>query len=405
MQNGTQQYDVLCFGGGDWWYHNQAHIDMQIMRRFAKNRTVVYVNSLVVQKPKITQGRKFVAKCLRKAKSIFTGLKKTDAGFWAYSPVSLPLHHIRWARFLNENIVRWQIRHIMRKLTFNDPIIWVACPAACDIALSLKKSKLVYQRADRWEEFPNVDKQVVCEYDHKLKSEADLTIFVSESLYAQESALCRNAVYLDHGVDYEMFAKAEQDLRIPSEMNRIRKPVIGFFGGIDEHTFDILFMEKVIKLLPEMSFVFIGKASIDCSGLIAQKNVFLLGQKPYEEIPHYGKCFDAAIMPWRQNRWIQACNPVKLKEYLALGKPVVTTPFAELQKYHEVAYEAQTPEQFVTCIKKALQENCPDRIAARRRKVMQSTWDSKAEMVLTALFGSLPSDYNKEFKLAGGALK
>jgi glycosyltransferase involved in cell wall biosynthesis len=188
-------------------------------------------------------------------------------------------------------------------------------------------------------------------------------------------------------------------------MKRIRKPVIGFFGGIDEHTFDILFMEKVIKLLPEMSFVFIGKASIDCSGLIAQKNVFLLGQKPYEEIPHYGKCFDAAIMPWRQNRWIQACNPVKLKEYLALGKPVVTTPFAELQKYHEVAYEAQTPEQFVTCIKKALQENCPDRIAARRRKVMQSTWDSKAEMVLTALFGSLPSDYNKEFKLAGGALK
>jgi len=91
-------------------------------------------------------------------------------------------------------------------------------------------------------------------------------------------------------------------------------------------------------------------------------------------------------MPWRHNRWIETCNPIKLKEYLALGKPVVSTPFTELQKYQDVVYQADTPEEFAECIEKALAENCPERIAARRKKVETSTWDSKAKFVLNKLF-------------------
>ena len=67
-----------------------------------------------------------------------------------------------------------------------------------------------------------------------------------------------------------------------------------------------------------------GKASSDCDNLAALDNVYMLGQKPYELVAHYGKAFDVCLMPWQQNDWIQACNPVKLKEYLALGKPIVT---------------------------------------------------------------------------------
>ena len=86
--------DVLCFGGEDWWYHNRGHIDMQLMRRFAALGTTLYINSMVMQKPKFSQGRAFVRKAVRKAKSIFNGLKKTDADLWVYSPFFLPVHHI-----------------------------------------------------------------------------------------------------------------------------------------------------------------------------------------------------------------------------------------------------------------------------------------------------------------------
>jgi glycosyltransferase involved in cell wall biosynthesis len=379
---------VICFGGEDWWYHNRGHIDMQLMRRFSRLGTTVYINSIVMQKPNLAQGRKFIQKLYRKAGSIFTGLRRTEAGFWVYSPFSLPVQHISWLRPFNELVMRIQIAIVRRRLRLRNPIVWVACPAACDVAVKMKKAKLIYQRTDRFEEFPNVDAETVKQFDRKLKSSADMTVFVNKTLFEEESGQCRKAVYLDHGVDYDMFASAGKDTNKPADIADIPKPVIGFYGGFAEHTTDISLLEKVVDLLPEMSFVFVGRASSDCSRLMLAKNVRMLGQKPYEQIPHYGKCFDVAIMPWRQNRWIRACNPIKLKEYLALGKPIVSTPFNELDKYLDVVYEARTAEDFARAIEKALAEDNPERIAARRIRVMNDSWDSKAQKVIDELYAN-----------------
>lgn len=386
FKDAIEGIDVLCFGGEDWWYHNRGHIDMQLMRRFAKMGTTLYVNSIVMQKPKLTRGSKFVERLMRKTKSILTGLKSSDVGFWVYSPFTLPVHHLAWARPLSEILVRCQVSHVIRKLCLKNPIIWVACPAACDTAIKMKRTLLVYQRTDRYEEYPNVDRATIRRYDRKLKAVADLTVFVNSTLYSTESGQCKKAIYLDHGVDFGMFASSWDNVEIPSDIQKIKRPIVGFFGGIDDHTSDIAFVEKVVALLPEISFVFIGNVSSDCSRLMSKENVWMLGQKVYEQIPYYGKCFDVAIMVWRQNLWIEGCNPVKLKEYLALGKPIVSTPFAELQKYLDVVYVAQTPKSFAKCIKKALSEDSPDLIAARRKRVEKASWNVKVELVLHELF-------------------
>lgn len=377
---------IICFGGEDWWYHNRAHVDMQLMRRFAQWGTTLYINSLVMQKPKLGQGRKFIQKLIRKAISIFTGLKKSDAGFWVYSPFSLPVHHIRWASRCNEILLRFQIEYVKRKLAMKNPIIWVACPAACPTALKLKPGTLVYQRTDRFEEFPGVDQEVISEFDRSLKAKADLTIFVNNTLYQEESKQCSRAFYLDHGVDYELFASADKSPYKPRDIADIPNPIVGFFGGIADHTTDINLIKNVVDLLPEMSFVFVGSVSDEFSTLMeSRKNVWILGQKSYEEIPHYGKLFSVAIMPWNQNEWIQACNPIKLKEYLALGKPIISTPFNELNKYRDVVYIAKTAQNFAEAIKKALAEDDPDLISVRRQKVSNTTWDSKAQIVIDTL--------------------
>jgi len=367
------EFDVICFGGEDWWYHNRGHTDMQLMRRFAVRGTVLYVNSIVIQKPNIRQGRRFLYRLYRKAKSIFTGLKKSGKGFWVYSPVSIPLHHISWAKALNEKLVRFQINRVMRKLAIRNPLIWVACPGACDIALRMKKSKLVYQRTDSFEDFPGVDFNTIREYN----------------LYEKELSQCKRAMYLDHGVDFEAFASAQQNPDKPPDIAGIQQPIVGYFGALDDHKLDIGFVERVVDLLPDVSFVFVGKASSNYSDLTVHDNVWLLGQKDYEQIPHYGKCFDVAIIPWRKNRWTEAANPIKLKEYLALGKPLVSTPaFTELQEYLDVVYRAETAEDFAECVMKALAENSPELIEARRNKVEKSSWNSKAQMVLEELFGT-----------------
>ncbi len=386
----SNNISFLCFGGEDWWYHNRGHIDMQLMRRFARKGTTLYINSVVMQKPSLKKniagGKSFTHKLIRKTKSIFRGLRKSETGFWVFSPLSLPVHHIAWLRVVNNIVVQLQMLTVMHWLKMRAPMVWIACPAACNVAIKMKKNKLVYQRTDLLEKYPNVEAEVIKQYDLALKANADLTIFVSEQLYEQEYAQCKKAIFLDHGVDFDVFATAQNDKEIPSDIRDMDRPIVGFFGGIDDHTSDIDLVKKVIDLLPEMSFVFIGNSSIDCGELLSKKNVRMLGQKPYEQIPHYGKCFNVAIMPWRQNRWIEACNPIKLKEYLALGKPVVSTPYTELQKYRDVVYQANTPEDFAACIKRALAEDSQERIAARRKKVETSTWDNKAELVLNELF-------------------
>jgi len=387
-----ERMDVICFGGEDWWYHNRGHIDMQLMRRFARLGTALYVNSVIMQKIGIGSGTRFAHKLIRKTKSILAGLKRSDAGFWVYSPLSLPVQHIGWLKPVNELMLCKQLSFVTRKLQMRDPLVWVACPAACDVAIDTRKVKLVYQRTDRFEEYPNVDIGVIRKHDQRLKARADLTVFVDRALYEEEASCCNAAMYLDHGVDYGLFAGLQNNKEIPADIEGIKRPIVGFFGGIDGHTSDIALLEKTTELLPEMSFVFIGKASVDCNGLLCKENVWMLGQKPYEQIPHYGECFDVAIMPWKQNRWIEACNPIKLKEYLALGKPVVSTPFAELNKYLDVVYVAKNPGDFAECIRKALAEDGPERVAARRKKVEKASWDSKAEQVLGLLFDNKKSN-------------
>ena len=380
--------DVICFGGEDWWYHNRGHIDMQLMRRFARIGTTVYVNSIVMQKPSLQEGKKFFQKVLRKAKSITKGLQKSDAGFWVYGAFSLPVHHIPWLRLINKVLLQLQLQRVIFQLGIQTPIVWVACPVACEVALKMKKIKLVYQRTDRFEEYPNVDTNTIRNYDRKMKTIADLTIFVNKMLFDTESVQCKKAIYVDHGVDFDFFSSAKDEKDIPNEMRDIKKPIVGFFGGIDNHTFDMGLIEKVVDLLPEMSFVFIGQASSDCSKLMSKKNVRMLGQKPYEQIPYYGMCFDVAIMPWRQNRWIEACNPIKLKEYLALGKPIVSTPFSELHRYRGVVYEAKTPREFAEYIKKAIVEDSPALAIVRCKKVEHASWENKADLIINELFGA-----------------
>lgn len=404
MVKDSKDISFLCFGGQDWWYHNRGHFDFQLMRRFAKKGTTLYINSLVIQKPKLSEGRKFIEKLVRKTKSIFRGLRKSDAGFWVYSPFLLPIHHITWMRPFNEKLLRFQLWFVMRKLDIRKPVVWVACPTACNVAANMEKSKLVYQRTDCFEAYPNVDVNMITAYDRTLKAESDLTLFVSNTLYRQECGQCKKAIFLDHGVDFDMFASAVQVQEEPLDIASVPKPIVGYFGALDEHKLDVDFIEKMADAQPEISFVFVGKASPVFSCLSEKKNVWLLGQKTYEQIPHYGKCFNVAMIPWRQNCWTKAANPIKVKEYLALGKPIVSTPvFSEIQKYSDVMYLADTPEEFAKCIEKALAEDNPERVAARSRKVQTSTWDSKAQIVLKELFNSNKSSaWRNKVKMVRG---
>lgn len=381
---------VVCFGGEDWWYHNRAHCDMQFMRQYARDARVLYVNSIVMRKPNLGEGRMFLRRLTRKLRSIGRGVVRVSDNFWVYSPITAPVHHLLFARSLNQAGLRTQIRMIARRAGFVRPIVWVNCPVAADTALALRHSALVYQRTDRYEEYPGVDRDAVLRCDQLLKQAADVTFFSNHGLYLEERESCRLAAYIDHGVDYERFANDESEL--PEELRDVPRPIAGFFGGMDAHTFDYPLMLDVVRRTPEISFVFVGNSSIDRSALKTCPNAFVIPQQPYERIPAFGRGFDVCLMPWNQNRWIAGCNPIKLKEYLALGKPIVSTPFPELERYEGLVLTARDHAEFAARVRQAAQLNDPTLADRQRAAVQSSTWTAKADRILRTLAGEPVDD-------------
>ncbi len=106
--------------------------------------------------------------------------------------------------------------------------------------------------------------------------------------------------------------------------------------------------------MPEATLLLIGDATGPIDELLALPNVVWLGFRPYEEIPAYGAIFDVALMPWLRNEWIAYANPIKLKEYLALGLPVVSTDFPEVRFYDDVVAIADDEADFVRLVREAL---------------------------------------------------
>ena len=217
--------------------------------------------------------------------------------------------------------------------------------------------------------------------DDQLAKSANLVLYVNTALWQQGLNVNKNSLLIGHGVDFDLFANAANSNHVPEDIAKIPTPIIGFFGDISDKTSDLALLEFAARKLPEMSFVFVGPVSADVSRLRQFANVHFLGPKPYAEIPFYGNRFDVAIMPWNKNRWIEFCNPVKIKEYLALGKPVVSTYYPEIEPYSDLVCVAKDYDAFVSCIRSAAQERDPAKQKDRRERVRNETWNSKVAQI------------------------
>lgn len=144
-------------------------------------------------------------------------------------------------------------------------------------------------------------------------------------------------------------------------------------------------LDKVIRSRPDYTFVLVGAMTREFETLLNHQNLIAIPRQPYHKIAQYGASFDVCIMPWLQNEWIQHCNPIKLKEYLALGKPIVSTPFPELKRYAELSYEASGAEAFAKAIDQALFDDSSILQQKRCQCAREHTWDAKYDQVINLL--------------------
>lgn len=376
---------VVWFAAQDWWYHNQAHSDFQLMQHAARDRPVLVVNSLGMRVPRKGVSAAPWRRIARKVRSTAKLLRRPDPGnpnYHVMSPVFIPAYgEGRVARF-SAWLVRGQVRLAGYLVGLGArPAVVVTIPTAWPVVEHLPHSTLVFNRSDRHSEFPEADGVTIRRLEDQLLERSDAVLYVSHELMRLDSATVGGRAYfLDHGVEIDHFT---QELPLPPEIARIPGPRVGFFGALDDFVVDIDLFRRTALELPHVSVVLIGDASADLTELLALPNVHWLGFQPYADIPGHGRGFDVALMPWLDNEWIRFANPIKLKEYLALGLTVVTTEYPEVEDYRDRVHVAARREDFPATVERALGERFDP--ARLRESVRSSSWAAKTRELLDLL--------------------
>lgn len=345
----------VCFAGQDWWYHNQAHSDFQLMRHVAEQRTVLVVNSVGLRMPVPGRSSDALAKIKRKLASVMRGVRAPLPElphFHVFTPLVLPLYGSASARNLNARLIRLQVSTVMSRLGLHRPVAVVTLPTAWDAVSLMDFSTVVYNRSDKHSAFAEGDSTLLAALEADLLCNAADVLYVSHELMLEERSVVGDRGHLlDHGIDVDHFRRRDD---VPADLAAIPSPRVGFIGGLDDFTVDFDLLERLAVELPDVSLVLIGPGSGGLERFDGLPNVHSLGSRPYADVPRYASGLDVAIMPWLDNEWIRHCNPLKLKEYLAMGLPVVTTDFPELRRYDGMVHVAADAADFVAQVRAEL---------------------------------------------------
>jgi GT2 family glycosyltransferase len=375
----------VCFSAQDWWYHNRAHSDFQLMRRVAERRTVLFVNSIGMRMPLPGRSPGALRRIVRKAASMAHRLQAPIPdvpGCHVLTPFLLPFYGSGVGRTVNAWAVRAQVARAGRTLGIDRPLVVATIPTAWEVVRRLPHRSLVFNRSDKHSAFGEADRAYIGSLEQALLEEADHVLYVSHELLAREAGTAGDrAHFLDHGVDLELF-RPRPESEEPADLRAIAHPRIGFFGGFDDYIIDFDLLEKLARELPDAQLVLIGDATCPMTRFEGLPNVHWLGHRPYEDIPRYGSGFDVALMPWLDNEWIRHSNPIKLKEYLALGLPVVSTDFPEAHHHTPWVSIAAGHDDFVARVRAALDDRDHVASARRRASVAGDSWDARSRELM-----------------------
>jgi glycosyltransferase involved in cell wall biosynthesis len=366
--------DMLCFSH-DW--NGDPLSKTHLMRLLARQNRVLWVNSIGYRAP--TASRRDAARAIRKVLAAVSPLRRPEPNLHVLSPLVIPIHGRPWARAFNRWFLGLQVRNAMRRLGFERPINWVFNPTAALTAGSLDEDLLIYYCVDEYAAFSGVPAGPLAALERELLVKADLVIASSERLRQSKSEVHPGTVLIRHGVDWHHFRRAlDPGTPIPADLAALPKPVLGYFGLIGSDWIDLGLLAHVARRLPHVSIAMIGNVTMDVSALRRFPNIHLLGHRRYADLPAYCRGFDAAMIPFPISEATLCANPLKAREYLAAGLPVISTAIPEVEALGSCRI-GRDPEEFAAQIDAAFDQPGPSR--ARSDSVRHESWESRLAQI------------------------
>ena len=245
-------------------------------------------------------------------------------------------------------------------------------------------TKILYDCVDEVSGFSDVaDVTRVLREERDLATNSSTVIVTSQALHQKLSKLNSNCFYVPNGAEVNHFLEATKVNENVPELEHLPHPIIGYHGAISDW-FDVELVCRLAEVHPEYSVLLIGPVNVGSEKFKKHPNIILLGVKKYEVLPKYLAYMDVCLIPFKINKLTLAVNPIKLYEYLAAGKPVVSTALPEVyNNTSEFVYVGRNEEDFIRKVEEAVDEpNKPGYEAMVARRIgfaEESSWDKRVE--------------------------
>ncbi|MBK8466530.1 MAG: glycosyltransferase [Chloracidobacterium sp.] len=366
--------DILCFAN-DW--SGDPLSKTHLMRVLAKDNRILWINAIANRMP--TTSPKDVSRIYKKLKAFTEPIHKVEPNIFVLNPLAFPSYGNKLILDINQKFLCHQVKKAMKRLQFENVVNMVFNPAAGMIAGQLGESKVIYYCVDEYTAFTGASRGLK-EIEDDLFRRADLVIVSAETLFESKKHFNPNTFVIRHGTDWHHFRTAlDPELPIPLDIADLPQPIIGFHGLLADWV-DYELIKKVAVHFKDGSVVLIGKTSVDARQKIKVladlPNIHMLGRKEYKELPAYCKAFDVALNPFEINELTLAANPLKVREYLAAGLPVVSTDIPEVRVLGD-SLVGTGHEDFICKIEQAIANPKPR--CEVSDAISDQSWESKVD--------------------------
>jgi glycosyltransferase involved in cell wall biosynthesis len=386
-----RNHDIVCVGFSDWQTDlltNQQHL---LVRAAAENR-ILFVESLGLRRPQLAA--RDLRRIGRRLGSALHPLREVD-GLHVLSPLVLPLHSNEALRRLNAALLRQFVLRAVAKLQLRSPLLWSFVPQAEVLIDVLEPSQVLYYIDDDHAAKAGIDAKSFLAAEERFARRSDAVLASAPELVTRMRSLNGNVHYAPNVADTRLFAEALEPGPIDPDMADLPGPRIVFVGAILAAKIDIELVVKLARMRPQWTFALIGPIGpgdprTDVRALTELPNVRMLGYRPYEQLPSVLRGADAAIVPYLLDGEMRSVFPMKIYEYLAAGRPVVSTPLETLVDVPEVL-KAATAEEFAARLEEAIEQDTPAARDARSLRAQAHSWESRLDQIAEALEQSVPA--------------
>jgi glycosyltransferase involved in cell wall biosynthesis len=382
---------IVCLSSIDWNFNRQN--PQEVSHAFAESgNRVLFIENTGVRRATLRDAPRLWSRFLHwwQARG---GVQRVADKIEVLSPLVLPLPYSPAAVSINTRVLRRSLRRWLKN--GNGPLIvitFLPTPLARELIAELNPALVVYYCIDRLPESSNGARRLV-HSERKLFAEADLVLVTSGLLYDVAAELSSHVSMLASGVRAKDFEHARHArAQTHPAFTELSGPIMGYVGSLRSST-DLALLTSAAKLAPDLQFVLIGPRFVDVGSLASLPNVRLMGAIPHTDVMNYMVRFDVGLLPYVVNEFTAGIMPVKLKEYLAAGLSVVSTPLPEVcqfaDEHHGLVRFARSAEEFVANLRAALADNSQDAINRRIMIAREYEWSDQMRRMMELIEQSL----------------